>query len=175
MRPAIASLTMARDEALHDSMVYGLKECEYMAIVRFNGPLFFANAGYLENRINYIRSTKPKLKHLLLVANGISDVDASGAEVLQLMVERLRGAGIDVSFSAVNTSVMELLKRIHLIDIIGCDHIYPITRRAALHIHTQVHESRDEELDCPLTIVASESHHQQPEAASPPSPDSRCA
>ncbi len=171
MRPTIASLTMARDEALHDSMIYGLKECEYLAIVRFNGPLFFANAGYLENRINYIRSTKPKLKHLLLVANGISEVDASGAEVLKQLVERLRGAGIDVSFSAVNTAVMELFRRTRLLDIIGCDHIYPITRRAALHIHEKVHESRDEESDCPLTVVASETHyHQQP----PPVHDSRC-
>jgi len=161
MHPAIASLTMAKDEALHDSVIYGLKECEYLAILRFNGPLFFANASYLENRINYIRSTKPKLRHLLMVANGISEVDASGVGVLEMMVDRLRSAGIDVSFSGVNNNVLELMKRTHLLDKIGQDHLYPITRRAALYIHKQVHDSHEEELNCPLTIVASEGQHNQ--------------
>ena len=171
MHPSISSLTMAKDEALHDSVIYGLKECEYLAILRFNGPLFFANASYLENRINYIRSTKPKLRHLLMVANGISEVDASGVEVLEMMVDRLRSAGIDVSFSAVNNSVRELMKRTGLLDKIGEDHLYPITRRAALLIHHQVHDNPEEEHDCPLTIVATESQRPAHEPlASEPSP-----
>jgi MFS superfamily sulfate permease-like transporter len=168
MHPAIASLSMAKDEALHDSVIYGLKECEYLAILRFNGPLFFANASFLENRINYIRSTKPKLRHLLMVANGINEVDASGVDVLESMVDRLRSAGIDVSFSGVNNDVLDVMKRSHLLDKIGQDHLYPITRRAALHIHKQVHDSPEDELDCPLTIVAS--GKQQKEAT-----DTKCA
>jgi len=51
MRPSVATLSRSEDHALRDSMAHELKECEYISMVRFDGPLFFANASYLEDQI----------------------------------------------------------------------------------------------------------------------------
>jgi SulP family sulfate permease len=152
MRPTVVSLSKAEDDAHRDSMTFGLKECEYIAMVRFDGPLFFANASYLEDRVAEIRLAKKKLRHLLLVSNGINDVDASGEEALSLIVDRLRSAGIDISFSGVNESVMKVLKRTHLLAKIGEENIFPTTEKAVCAIHERAHRGGDEKT-CPLTAV----------------------
>jgi anti-anti-sigma factor len=152
MRPTIVSLSKADDDALRDSGFHGLRQCEYIAVVRFDGPLFFANASYLENRVSEIRSAKDKLKHILLVCNGISDMDASGEESLSLLVDRTRSAGIDFSLSGVNRSVMAVLKRTHLLAKIGEDHVFPTTNMAIYAIHDQTHSGEDEDA-CPLITV----------------------
>jgi len=51
MRPKVVTLARADDESLRCADVHGLKECRYLALVRFDGPLFFANASYLEDKI----------------------------------------------------------------------------------------------------------------------------
>lgn len=152
MRPTVASLARHEDESLRDAIAHGLKECEHVAVVRFDGPLFFANASYLEDKIMDRMLTMKQLKHILIVSNGINDIDASGEEALSLLVERVRAAGIDISFSGVNESVMEVLKRTHLLEKIGQNHVYSTMERAVRSIHENAHEDSDEE-SCPLTTV----------------------
>ena len=51
MRPRVASLALTEDSAYRDASVYKLAECPYLAVVRFDGTLFFANASFLEDQI----------------------------------------------------------------------------------------------------------------------------
>ena len=41
MRPKLASLSRHVDEALRDASTHGLRECKFVSLVRFEGPLFF--------------------------------------------------------------------------------------------------------------------------------------
>jgi SulP family sulfate permease len=152
MRPTVASLSMSADKTLHDSTAFGLKQCEYIAVVRFDAPLFFANASYLEDQIAHRRRTMKNLKHIHIVSNGINDMDASGEEALSLIVDRVRSAGIDISLSGVHVSVMKVLKRTHLLEKIGEDHIYPTMEKAISAIHEETHRDGQENA-CPLITV----------------------
>ncbi|MBW1796917.1 MAG: SulP family inorganic anion transporter [Deltaproteobacteria bacterium] len=152
MRPSVATLSRAEDHALRDSMAHGLKECEYISMVRFDGTLFFANASYLEDQIMDLMLAKKDLKHIVIVSNGINDIDASGEEVLSLLVDRIRSAGIDISMTGVNESVMKVLKRTHFPEKIGEDHIYATMEKAIIAIHKETHMHGREET-CPLTTV----------------------
>ncbi|QTA82927.1 STAS domain-containing protein [Desulfonema limicola] len=152
MRPTVPSLSRHDDEGLKDAMTHGLKECEYIDLVRFDGPLFFANASYLEDKISERMLKRKKLKHIVIVANGINDMDASGEEVLSLLIDNVRSSGVDISLSGVNESVMAVLKRTHLIDKIGRDHVYPTMEKAICSVHTHTHHDT-EEMACPLTTV----------------------
>ena len=58
MRPNVVDLSLGSDFALHDAVSFGLQECRYIDVVRFDGPLFFANASYLEDQIRLRRRTK---------------------------------------------------------------------------------------------------------------------
>ena len=152
MRPKVVDLSLDVDRALHDAVASGLEECKYIDVVRFDGPLFFANASYLEDQIRNRRRTKKKLKHIIISAGSINDIDASGEEALSLTVDRVRSAGIDISFSAVNRSVLKVLNRTHLIVKIGEDHIYPTIEAAISAIHPRTHSGEDEK-NCPLQTV----------------------
>ncbi|MCK4606397.1 MAG: hypothetical protein KAU35_03770 [candidate division Zixibacteria bacterium] len=44
----------------------------------------------------------PELRHVLIVGNGINELDSSGEEMLSLLVARLREAGCKVSISGLN-------------------------------------------------------------------------
>jgi MFS superfamily sulfate permease-like transporter len=152
MRPKVTTLARHEDHALRCTVTHGLKECERIALVRFDAPLFFANASFLEDQITDRMQAKKGLKHIVIVANGINDIDASGEETLSLLVDRIRSAGLDVSLSGVNESVMRVLKRTHLDAKIGEDHIFPTMERAIETIHPEAH--RDiEEAECPLQTV----------------------
>jgi SulP family sulfate permease len=152
MRPKVTTLARHADQALRCTVTHGLKECERIALVRFDAPLFFANASFLEDQITDRMQAKKGLKHIVIVANGINDIDASGEETLSLLVDRIRSAGVDVSLSGVNESVMKVLKRTHLDVKIGEDHIFPTMERAIEKIHPEAH--RDiEEAECPLQTV----------------------
>lgn len=152
MRPTVTSLSRYKDESLRNSVVHGLRECQYIDMIRFDGPLFFANASYLDDQISARMETKKGLKHIVIVANGMNDIDASGEEVLSLVVANVRSAGLDISFSGVNETVMAVLERTHLIEKIGRDHIYTTMEKAICAVHETAHQ-KSEESQCPLTNV----------------------
>ncbi len=152
MRPSVATLSRAEDHALRDSVHHGLKECDYISMVRFDGPLFFANASYLEDQIMDLMIRKKDLKHIVIVSNGINDIDASGEEVLSLLIDRVRSAGIDISLTGVNESVMKVLRRTHFPEKIGEDHIYSTMEKAIGTIYNKTHVDVREE-PCPLITV----------------------
>lgn len=152
MKPKISLLARHEDESLRCLETHGLQECEHIAVVQFEGTLFFANSSYLEDSIRSIIERKKNLKHIILVANGINEMDASGEETLSLLVDRVRSAGIDISFSGVNESVMKVMKRTHLLEKIGHDHIYSKSEDAVRKIYSTAHKGATEK-ECPLMAV----------------------
>ncbi len=152
MRPTVVSLARSEDEALRCVATHGLRECAYVAMVRFDGPLFFANASYLEDKVTEIMRNKKELKHIILVANGINDIDASGEETLSLLVDRVRSAGVDISLSGVNEAVMDVFKRTHFPAKIGKDHLFPTMEKAIRTVHEGTHTHGRED-SCPLLTV----------------------
>jgi anti-anti-sigma factor len=152
MRPKVVDLSLDIDRTLHDAVASGLQECRYIDVVRFDGPLFFANASYLEDQIRNRRRSKKELKHIILSAGSISDIDSSGEEALSLTVDRVRSAGIDISLCGVNRTVRRVLRQTHLIGKIGEDHIYPTIENAINAVHEITHRGGQEK-DCPLTKV----------------------
>ncbi|MEW6667020.1 MAG: SulP family inorganic anion transporter [Thermodesulfobacteriota bacterium] len=149
MRPTVASLSRAEDQAFRCVNTHGLRECEYIAMVRFDGPLFYANASYLEDKMTEVMRAKKNLRHILLVSNGINDIDASGEETLSLLVDRIRSAGVDISLSGVNESVMKVLERTHFPEKFGEDRIFPTMEQAVRAIYGPTHTESVEEV-CPL-------------------------
>jgi MFS superfamily sulfate permease-like transporter len=150
MRPRVALLSRYQDGAYHDACTYSLKQCEHIAMVRFDGPLFFANATYLEDQVAKLRQSMPELKHILVEASGIDDMDASGEEVLSLIVDRLRSAGYEISFTSLKKNVLDVMKRTFLYEKIGSEHLFPTQTVAIESIYKRAHRTT-EERECPLT------------------------
>ncbi len=152
MRPKVTTLSMYPDRSYRSAKDFGLKECRHIAMVRFDGALFYANAGHLEDRISELLLSKPELKHILIVANGINDMDASGEEMLSLIVDRLRSGGYDISMTGVNENVNAVMQRTHLLAKIGEENIFPTMSEAVEKIHARSHTRCGEDV-CPLQTV----------------------
>ena len=152
MKPNIALLSMHPDGTFRNSARFNLAQCKHIAVIRYNGSLFFASVNYLEEQILERISKKHELKHILIVGNGINELDASGEDMLSILVSRIREAGYDISFSGLNDSVIDTLHRTHLYEKIGEDHFYRNASRAINSIHTKAHLNSDEE-HCPLKEV----------------------
>ena len=71
------------------------------------------------------------------------------------MVDRLKSAGIQISLSGVNESVREVLRRPHLLEKIGREHLYTISSRAITLVHQRVHEGNESSMaECPMTMTS---------------------
>ncbi len=155
MRPVVAELSLNEGNVLKSAEHYRLKGCSHISVVRFDGALFFANASYLDEQVAKFRNEHPQLRAILLDARGINDMDASGEEALAMIVERLRAAGLSFAMSSVKGQVMAVMKRTHLLDKIGMEHIYPDTKTAVAALTEEIHKdsdlSKDGCPDCPLT------------------------
>ncbi|MFZ5905995.1 MAG: SulP family inorganic anion transporter [Nitrospirota bacterium] len=152
MKPKISLLARHHDKSLRPAEVHGLQECEHIAMIQFEGPLFFANASYLEDSVRSIIERKKLLRHIILVCDGINEMDASGEETLSLLIDRIRSSGIDISLSGVNEAVMQVLIRTHLLEKIGQDHIYPTREDAICTMYAAAHQDSPEK-ECPLMAV----------------------
>ena len=152
MRPKVSTLSRCEDTALRNAVTHGLAECKYIDMIRFEGPLFFASASYLEDQINDRLLDRPDLKHIVIVADGMNDMDASGEESLSLVIDTVRASGREISFSGVNDAVMDVFKRTHLLEKIGQENIFPTMEEAICKVHEHAH-AESEETSCPLTNV----------------------
>lgn len=152
MKPDIALLSKHPDGSYRNQARFGLAQCRHIAVIRYNGSLFFANVNYLEEQMLERVSAMPELKHIIMVGNGINELDASGEDMLSLLVGRFREAGYDISISGLNDSVLDVLRRTHLFEKIGEDHLFRNVDRAIAALHKKTHIGSDEKV-CPLVEV----------------------
>jgi len=152
MKPRVAYLALHPDLSFRDARHWGLKECKHIVMIRYDGNLFFANVSYFEDLVRDRCKSMPELRHIVLVANGINDMDASGEDVLSLVVDNVRSAGIDFSISGVKETVLGLMKRTHLLEKIGEDHIFATQSIAIESLYDEAHKGTDEK-ECPLLTV----------------------
>ncbi|OGQ96006.1 MAG: hypothetical protein A2284_13790 [Deltaproteobacteria bacterium RIFOXYA12_FULL_61_11] len=148
-RPVLTFLSRHPDGTFVSTERHGLRECEHVLVLRLEGPLFFANVNYLVDRLHETLSTRPRMKHLIFVAGGINEIDASGEEALSLLIDQLRARGLEVSFCGLNEAVLDLLRRTYLYQKIGAGRIHASIEDALTSVHEGAHRGSLEN-PCPL-------------------------
>ncbi len=155
MRPVVASLSLNEERVLKSADYYRLKGCRHISVVRFDGALFFANASYLDEQVFKFRSEQPDLRYILLDARGINDMDASGEEALELLMKRIRSAGLGFAMCGVKGQILGVMERTGLLDKIGNEHIYADSKTAVAALVDKIHKGTDLPEagcgNCPLT------------------------
>ena len=162
MRPEVVSLSRGEDRYLHATLSHGLKECRYIDMIRFSGPVFFANASYLDEQIINHMEEKPELRQIIIEASGINLIDASGEEALSLIIDRVRHAGIDIAFSGFHQNIIDVLTRTGMIKKIGITRIFPNIEKALNAVYAEAHPEGEETYGCPLKTVIYEEGAEEP-------------
>lgn len=142
MTPRVAILGRHPDGTLRDFKVHNLSVSENIIALRYDGSLYFANVPYFEDAVLEAVANNPRAIHLLIVSDGINQLDASGDEVIHHVVERLRSNGIRVTFSGLKKQVLDVMRQSGLLDYIGQENIFADEERALEAIYVEVLEVR---------------------------------
>jgi len=126
MSPRVAILGRYTDGTMRDISVHkDLPTDESIIVLRFDGSLYFANVPYFEDAILEAAAQKPNAKYLLVVGDGINQLDASGEEVIHHLVERLHSIGMTMVFSGLKKQVIDVMRQTGLFDLITQNNIFP--------------------------------------------------
>ncbi len=102
-----------------------------LVVYRFGSPLYFANANlFLEEVEKLVTQGPPPIRWFVLDAEAMIDIDTTGAEVLHQVLTLFTNQGVTFALSRPNPQLPTILKRYHLLDLIGENRLYPSNRHA---------------------------------------------
>lgn len=149
MRPRFAQLSRYKDGTMRDIKVRHLETSPVISVVRFDGSLYFASAGYFETKILGVVAANPELKYIILDGEAINQIDATGEEVLHHLWERLQAQGITLIIARMKKQFMDTIRRTGLKDKMGEPTFHSRIGLALNHVWEQLGDSYDNE-NCPL-------------------------
>ena len=122
-----------------------------ISILRFDGSLYFANAGYFESKVLEEVASKPELRYIIIDAAAINQLDATGEEVLYHLAERLHSNGIELLVAHMKKQFMDTIKRTKVISKIGEDHFFSRIQFALNYAWDNLEPDYDRNT-CPLRL-----------------------
>ncbi len=103
---------------------------EDIAVLRFDGGLFFATAEALENRIRSVVDGEAPVRAVVLDLEGVNFVDSQGSAKLGEIREFLAADGIELRLARLKPQVLAVLRADGVLDQIGLDHVHGNVERA---------------------------------------------
>jgi high affinity sulfate transporter 1 len=112
---------------------------EGLLIVRYDAPLFFANAPDFARRLGgFLERADRPIDRVLVVGNAITDVDSTGAEILVDVLDELDSRGVAFAFAGLKGPVKDRLRSYGLYGRIGDENFHPNTITAVeRHLESQ--------------------------------------
>lgn len=149
MSPRVAMLGRHIDGTLRDLKVHPrAPTSKHMMAIRFDGSLYFANVSYFEDAILEAVSNHPEARYVLVVGDGINELDASGEEVIHHLVDRLKSNGITLVFSGLKRQVLDVMRATGLYEAITDANIFATTDQAIAAIYQRLGTEAEGDLFC---------------------------
>ena len=143
MVPRIVVLEPDADGNLHevDEPRPGPDYDEIVAL-RFDAALFFANVSYFETRLIRQVQRNPRLRYILLSAEGINYIDASAVEMMRNLLAYLKDHDVTLVVSGVKRHIYGVAQHTGLIDMIGLPNFYATDRLALRALREKLADAR---------------------------------
>ncbi len=164
MRPRFAILSRFHDATFRDLKVHPeLETCKHIVLLRFDMSLYYANAGYFENKMLQVFADHPEAKYIILDAEGINTLDSTGEMVLSQFCERIKAAGVTLLIARMKRPFMKNMHKTGAIRIIGEDHFFSRMAHALAYAWTEMEcDYCDNGKGCPYrTSVAKRQHEKR--------------
>jgi SulP family sulfate permease len=161
MRPRFAILSRFHDATFRDLEVHPeLETCKNIVLIRFDMSLYYANAGYFENKMLAVFVDNQDAKFIILDAEGINTLDATGEMVLSQLCERFKVGGVTLLIARMKRQFMLNMHKTGAIRIIGEDHFFSRLAHALAFAWIEIEcDVCDNGKTCPYrTSVAKKQH-----------------
>jgi len=131
--PRVVELGRVEGTTLYrDAARFSVRTDPSVLLLRVDGPLYFANAKFLADRLAALLAERPAVKHVLLDGSGMPDVDADGARTLGDLDRQVRAAGAILHLVTLRGPVRDVLVRADLFEGVVREARYWTTLDAAL-------------------------------------------
>ncbi len=104
--------------------LHGIPECPQVVTVRLDGPLYFGSVEHVEHEFEKLRAMRPAQHHVIFYLKGVGKIDLAGADFLIHAIREIRAGGGSFHIVALFPPLLESLRRFHVIDEIGEDHLH---------------------------------------------------
>jgi len=96
-----------------------------LVIIRFDGPLYFATANVLRDKVREVTTdVAPPVTMVLIDMEGVNYIDLEGCDMLNEIAANMKRVGVEIHLARVKHDVMELLEKDGVDENIGRDHIH---------------------------------------------------
>lgn len=92
--------------------------------IRFDGSLQFVTCSYFEDAMIRMEQDNPELRYIVVLGDGINELDASGIETLRNLEDRFRRNGIVMTFAGLRPQVSDIMEKSGLLTQIGRENLY---------------------------------------------------
>jgi len=117
-----------------------------LLIIRWDAPLFFANANIFRDLVRrLITTTEPTPHWVLITAEPMTGVDSTAADMLVDLDLELNANGRHLIFAEVSPPVKERIVAYGLLDTIDHQHFYPTIKQAVKAFRKEKHMQEEEE------------------------------
>jgi SulP family sulfate permease len=120
---------------------FSVEPCPQVGILRVDAPLYYANARFLEDRIDQMFGDRPEMKLLALDCAAVNDMDATAVLSLGRVIDSLRERDKDLHIVAAIGPVRDLLERSGLAEQLGAENMHRTILEAAPKLMAEL--SRD--------------------------------
>lgn len=101
-----------------------------LAIYRFDAPLLFANARTFRDQVRRLAAIEPRPRCVIVAAEPMTDVDTTGAEMLEDLAEDLARAGTSLVFAELKDAVRRKIEDYESNGLLRRGPFYPTIRTA---------------------------------------------
>ena len=96
-----------------------------LLVYRFDAPLFFGNADVLRNEIrSMVREAEHPVKEVVVNAEAVTDLDTTGVEILDRLLEDLSADRILLQFARVRAPIRAMMRRTGFEDRLGVENLH---------------------------------------------------
>jgi anti-anti-sigma factor len=96
-----------------------------LVIIRFDGPLYFATANGLREKVREVTTdVDPPVTEVLIDMEGVDYLDLEGSDMLGEITKDMRTVGVEIHLARVKHEAMEMLEKDGVDQTIGRDHIH---------------------------------------------------
>jgi high affinity sulfate transporter 1 len=102
-----------------------------LVLLRWDAPLFFANAELFRDRVlAAVASSPTPVRWVVVAAEPVTSVDVTAADIVAELDDGLHGQGVELRFAEMKDPVKDKLKRFEIFARFGAERFYPTVGEA---------------------------------------------
>ena len=117
-------ITASGRRKFRNAEMHQLDECPQIVTMRLEGPLYFGSVEHVEKEFRRVERERPEQKLMIFYLKGNGKLDLAGADLLIEEIRRARSRGGIFHVVALFEPLIEDLRRFHVIEEIGEDHLH---------------------------------------------------